>query len=107
MTKKVNVSLACPNCGTLINIVGTMKVKPITVEHKGIVKDILQILVPPSIRNRIAITIEGNYAKLEWKGKFDKRKFGQVNGEVRGYGGRYIKGHWILPLAVFQTEGGK
>ena len=39
---------------------------------------------------------------LSGKESLNKKKFGKINSEVRGYGGRYVKGHWLIPLATFQ-----
>lgn len=102
---KLKLDLVCPKCGTVIEISGSMKAEP-QKKHghdQQLLKDILSIFTPAQqAKLEVSILEDGSFAKLEWKGKFDKAKWSKVNSEIRGFGGRFIKSHWMLPLAVFK-----
>lgn len=94
MSEQVKIGISCPTCGEFILIRGTAepyKYKP----RPDIEKDVKAII--PS-RN-VKIQIQGSHALIELTEKFNPKTFKKISQEVRGYGGRYIKGHFILPLA--------
>ena len=74
-------------------------IKKVKIPENININDILKVF-PPSARKSLDVSIEGNFALLVLKGKFDKKKFKKILDEVQGYGGRWVKGHFVLPLAT-------
>lgn len=97
----VTFGILCPSCGALLKVTGTLE----EVEVKSTVdkKDILSIF-PQSMRNKLEITIEGKKAIVRLKGKVKTNIFAKANAEVRGYGGHWVKGYFLLPIATFAEE---
>ena len=93
--EKTGPYLTCPSCGALLRITGTEEVQA---KSDVNIKDVLAIF-SPATRPKLDVKIEGKMAIIEWRGKFDRKKWNKAAGEVRGYGGRWIKGHFILPIA--------
>ena len=94
--KKAKVHISCPSCGATIRIVGELEEVKVKSEIK---EDEILGIFPASLRKKLNVQrIEGNLAYLEMRGSFDKKKFRELMIEVRGFGGRWVKGHFILPL---------
>lgn len=87
----------CPKCGALLELSLSAKESP---EKVGKVEtsEILA-LFPARIRSKLEVAVEGNFAHVELKGRFNKKTWNKILAEVRGYGGRYVKGYFSIPLA--------
>lgn len=104
MTKnKAKFGISCPSCGAFIRITGSAEV--VTVKTEGITKDDILHLFDKSVRGNLkVIEITDRFAKLELTSRFSTKKFQKVIQEVRGYGGRFVKGHFLLPIAGLVEE---
>lgn len=102
--KALELNLVCPECGAIIEISGSVKsVRREKREDQELLKNVLGLFTRTQQANlEVSVLEDGSFAKVEWKGKFNRPLWSKVNGEIRGYGGRFVKGHWLLPLAVFQ-----
>lgn len=97
----VKLGLSCPNCGTFIKVVGEATALP---PPKDInTQDILRLFSPATYKG-MKIEIVGSHAKIELTGKYNKAKWKEVMDEVKGYGGVWVKGHFMLPLATIGLE---
>lgn len=91
----LDVGLVCPHCGKLVRIIGDATPE----ENRDVdIESVLQ-LFKPSIRRKIRSIPEGDFARIELKGKLSKESFNEVLHVVLSYGGHYIKGYFKLPLA--------
>lgn len=90
----MKLGLICPGCGAKITIKGEIKIFP---PDKKTVDDVLHLFTP-TVRKNLKIEIEGNFALLELI-QYNKIKWNKVMAEVQGYGGSWVKGHFVLPLA--------
>jgi hypothetical protein len=96
VSKKIKVGFPCPSCGSIIQISG----EAVEAEApKDINTNVILNLFTPSVRKDMKITIEGNHALIELGGKYNKNTFNKALTEIKGYGGRWVKGHFVLPLA--------
>ena len=86
----------CPKCGTPLNLTLVVEGEPSTVNISDI--DVLARFTK-DVKDHIKVEIEGNFAKITLTGKYNKQRFMKANIEVKGYGGRWVKGHFLLPLA--------
>lgn len=100
--KEERFGLTCPSCGTFIRVVGTVEEVPVKSDINE--KDVLAIF-SPSIKNMLDLKIEGNKVMIHIKGKYSSKKFSKAMAEVRGYGGQWVKGHFLLSVAAL-TEAG-
>ena len=98
--EQVKLGLVCPKCGTGITIKGEVKTSSF---DKKTVDDILHLFTP-AVRKNLKVEIEENFALLELI-QYDKSKWNKIMDEVRGYGGEWVKGHFILPLATIGLGG--
>lgn len=89
-------TIICPRCGSPLRLVGTIEALPTKSDVSE--SDIVN-LFPQSLRANLEVVIDGNFAKVTWKGKFDKKKFNKTLAEVKGYGGEYVKGFFKIPIA--------
>jgi len=94
--EKVKALIMCPGCGISIRITG--EAEEVEVFGDVRVDDVLNLFTP-AVRKDMRVNIEGNHAILELGGKYNRSKFSKARAEVIGYGGRWVKGHFILPLA--------
>ena len=70
-----------------------------------VLKDV-QSLFPSSVRSSLKVKVEGNHAILELEGKYNKSKWNKTLEEVRGWGGLWVKGHFIMPIPQKDQKSG-
>lgn len=102
--KRAKFGIICPGCGAFIKITGSIEkveTKPGNVTES----DILHMF-PKNVRGGLKVTgIDSRFAKVELTSRYDKKKFQTLMQEVRGYGGRFVKGHFVLPIASLLQNG--
>ena len=95
------MSLKCPNCGASLKLFAEVEEKA---EVEQLEFENVLTLFEESIRKNLAPILGEGCVKLEWKGKFDKRKFRQALIAVKGFGGIWIKGHFQIPFKNIGIE---
>lgn len=104
--KEIKPFVICPYCDKVVFVGIQLNAKKVETKA-NISKEEILARFTRSLRSSLIITIEGNVAKIQVKGKFTKSQFNKVMTEVRGYGGKYVKGYFVLPIAGLVTSHGK
>lgn len=100
---KQQAHIVCPGCGALIKLQAIVTEVPI---KSGITKDEILLCFPSALRKFLNVTLHEKFAHISVTGKFNKARFSKISSEIRGYGGKYVKGYFVFPLAGL-TENGK
>lgn len=61
-------------------------------------------LFDESLRAHLSPILGSDCVRIEWKGKYDKRKFRAASIRVKGLGGSWVKGHFLIPLENIGIE---
>ena len=93
--------MICPKCGSILHL--NPLVEKAKEPQEISVDDVLKIF-PPKDHKHLEIEIHGNMAHIRDKAKFNRKRFNMMIAEVRGYGGRYVKGYFEVPIAGLMGE---
>lgn len=91
--------LVCPNCGCRISLSAKVE-KADVMADEDVKNDVLAYLG----LQKADIRIEGNFAFVTLKGKFNKKRFGRIRSNVVGLSGEYVKGYFKVPIAGLILE---